>query len=535
MADPPTNPSTHKFRVKAGINRKNPEQRAAAIQAEALRLANQIQPQASPAQQDAARRTGSIQRDARVKTQNTASVFGSGAGATSSKPKSAHAVSGTEELIQGAEGGESVSLGREGLGKARAVASNEEKPTTATQKKSGRQAKSTAKKDDAIYFSDGDIEGQEGKPVDIEDIDRISISSDGHEEVDDEIVVSRRRRVNKTPKPTLGLRPVRAVRDTLVRDDAENEAYTKVRRKAKGVERNKADTDHGDTMDLDDEDENIAVTARQTTPPLADRSNLPSQSPTKRRRKSSTKGLKPEFETIEERAERARYTSDLRKLKNELATGTQEHRQWDEESREASPLSDPREGRLYLFQFPPLTPMLINPSQPQNQPEIKSEPTTTTTTESNAPASASAPAPTEPEVKKEDAADTKTPLTTTSTTAPERPKLLTACNPSSLPAGLAGKLHVHRSGKVTLEWGHGGHTNEPTNLEVKWGAEVDFLQDVVLLTSSPSPSSAAAGGSGGDGGDQGASAGFDGGKRAWALRQVRNKFVVVPDWGRIYE
>ncbi|KAF7512125.1 hypothetical protein GJ744_002287 [Endocarpon pusillum] len=522
---------THKFKVKAGINRKNPEQRAAAIQAEALRLANQIQPQASPAQQDAARRTASTQRDARVKTQNTASVFGSGAGATSSKSKNAHAVSGTEELIQGAEGGESVSLGRERLGKARAAASNEEKPISANQKKSGRQAKTTAKDEDAIYFSDGDVEGQEGKPVDIEDIDRISISSDGDGEVDDDIVLSRRRRVNKTPKPTLGLRPVRAVRDILVRDDAENEAYTKVRRKAKGMDRNKADTDHGDTMDVDEEDENIAVTARQTTPPLADKSNLPSQSPTKQRRKSSTKGLRPEFETIEERAERARYASDLRRLKNELAPGTHEHRQWDEESREASPLSNPKEGRLYLFQFPPLTPMLINPSQPQKQAEIKSEP--------NAPASASAPAPTEPQVKKEDGADTKTALNTTSATESERPQLLTACNPSSLPAGPAGKLHVHQSGKVTLEWGHGGHTNEATNLEVKWGTEVDFLQDVVLLTSSSSPSSAAGGGGGGgggrDGGDQSVSGGFDGGKKAWALSQVRNKFVVVPDWGRIYE
>ncbi|ERF71480.1 hypothetical protein EPUS_00469 [Endocarpon pusillum Z07020] len=535
MSDLPSNASTHRFRVKAGINRKNPEQRAAAIQAEALRLANQIQPQASPAQQDAARRTASTQRDARVKTQNTASVFGSGAGATSSKSKNAHAVSGTEELIQGAEGGESVSLERERLGKARAVASNEEKPISANQKKSGRQAKTTAKKEDAIYFSDGDVEGQEGKPVDIEDIDRISISSDGDEEVDDDIVLSRRRRVNKTPKPTLGLRPVRAVRDTHVRDDTENEAYTKVRRKAKGIDPQKADKDHGDTMDVDEEDENIAVTAEQTTPPLADKSNLPSQSPTKRRRKSSTKGLKPEFETIEERAERARYASDLRRLKNELAPGTHEHHQGDEKSHEAAPLSDPREGGLYLFQFPPLTPMLINPSQPPKQPEIKSEPTTTFT-EPNAPASASAPAPAEPQVKKEDGADTKTPLTTTSATEPERPPLLTACNPSSLPAGLAGKLHVHQSGKVTLEWGHGGHTNEATNLEVKWGAEVDFLQDVVLLASSSSPSSAAGGGGGGgDGGDQSVSGGFDGGKKAWALSQVRNKFVVVPDWGRIYE
>ncbi len=544
MADGQRNPSAHKFKVKAGINRKNPEERAAAIQAEALRLANQTHPQTSPAQQDALRRTGSIQRDARIKTQSTASVFGSGAGATSSKPKSGHAVSGTEELIQGAEGGESASAERESRGKAKGVASKEERPTAADQKKSGRQAKSTAKKEDVIYFSDGDVEGKEGRPVDIEDIDRISISSDGDEGEDDDIVVSRRRRVSKTPKPTLGLRPVRAARDTLVEDDAENEAYMKVKRKAKGRERNITDTDHGDTMDLD-EDENIAVTARQTTPPIEDKAVLPSQSPTKRRRKSSAKGLEPELETVEERAEQARYTSELRKLKNELATGAHDYRQNDEESHEAAPLSNPRQGRLYLFQFPPLTPMLINPSQTQTQkqPEIKSEPPPTSTVpEPNAPATAStssAPARTEQhQVKKEDGTDTKTPLPTTSSsssssTEPERPKLLTASsNPSSLPAGRAGTLHVHQSGKVTLEWGHhggGSTTSEPTNLEVKWGAEVDFLQDVLLLNSSPSGAGVSEAGSG--------SGDVDGekGKKAWALSQVRNKFVVVPDWARIYE
>lgn len=559
MADPQRNPSTHRFKVKAGINRKNPEQRAAAIQAEALRLANQIQPQATPAQQDAARRTGSIQRESRTRTQNTTSVFGSGAGATSSKPKSGHAVSGIEELIQGVEGGEGVPTGSEIRGKDKAVTSNEERPPTAGQKKSGRQANSTAKKDDVIYFSDGDVEGKEGNPVDIEDIDRISISSDGDEEVDDDIVVSRRRRVNRTSKPTLGLRPVRAARETLAGVDAENEAYTKVRRKAKGMEQNRADTDHGDTMELDEEDENIAFTAGQTTPPREDKAILPSQSPTKRRRKSSAKGLKPEYETIEERAERARYTSELRKLKDELVTGTHDSRPKDEESPEVAPLSNPREGRLYLFQFPPLTPMLIDPSQnqKQNQPEIKSEPLTTTTaiTETTAPPTASSststsgPAHTEePAFKKEDGADPKTPLPNPGTAEPERPKLLTASSdPSSLPAGRAGTLHVHQSGRVTLEWGQGpkpGHNHhdggsataaaEPTNLEVRWGAEVDFLQDVLLLSSSSSGGVGAAGK--GEGGSVGRED-TDAGKRnkAWALSQVRNKFVVVPDWARIYE
>jgi DNA-directed RNA polymerase III subunit RPC4 len=94
--------------------------------------------------------------------------------------------------------------------------------------------------------------------------------------------------------------------------------------------------------------------------------------------------------------------------------------------------------------------------------------------------------------------------------AGERAKVLTA-DGARLPSGFAGKLNVHKSGKVTLEWGE-------TNMEVKWGSEVDFLQDVVLAV-----------------GDRGEEPGAAETRSAFALGQVRKKFVVIPDWQKIYE
>jgi RNA polymerase III RPC4 len=497
-----------------------PEERAANIQAEALRQANQIHLRPSQTQQDVGRRTGPVQREPRIRSQDTGSVFSSAGAATGSRAKSTHAVSGTEELVQQAEGGDLGTVGREASGKVKAIRGTGDKPDATTKKATGRQAKSIIKKDDVIYLSDDQAEEDEGKAVDIEDIDRISISSGADDEGEQDVVLLGRRRINKTPKPKLGLRPVRAARDPFARGDGQNEVYTKVRRKGTGRKQNNDDQGHGDKMDLDNEDDGIAVTAKQTTPIAEEKTVLPSQSPMKRRRKSSSKDTKPQFETIEERAEGERYTSELRKLRNELSTDFTDHPQEDEKSHRAD-LRQPQDGRLYLFQFPPLTPMLIDPS---HQPEIKPEPTA----DSNAPAAAST-VPTEPQVKKEDGVDAKAQPTTAAarpTAEPGKPRLHTAANGPSLPAGLAGKLNVHQSGKVTLEWGvggSGGGSKKQTNLEVKWGTEVDFLQDVVLASGAEE----GVGGGGGGGGNQG--------RKAWALRQVRNKFVVVPDWGRIYD
>jgi RNA polymerase III RPC4 len=508
MADPQRPGSQKNFKYRrTGVSRKTAEERAAAIEAEALRQANQVQPQPSQTQQDGVRRAGPGQRDPRTRTQNPSSVFSSTGAVIHPRVRGTQAVSGTEELIQRSEGDDNVAVGRGTSNKGNLAGEIEDRLDSTSRKASGRNAKSSAKKDEIIYKPDDAAEDGRERAVDIEDIDRISISSGESNEAaaEDDVVLSRR---NRTPKPRLGLRPMRAARDMPPSDDGQSQTFPKGSRKWKGKKQDKTDKDHGDTMDLD-EDEVLATTAQQTTPPAEDEAVLPSPSPTKRRRKSITKAGKPQFETIEERAERERYTIELRKLKDELSSRTPENAEGVDNSK-GEPLQNPRDGRLYLFQFPPLTPMLINPSPLS---AIKAEPTADSNESTTATAA-------EGQIKEEEGTDSKPqPTTTTTTTEPSTPKLLTALNNPALPAGLAGKLNVHRSGKVTLEWGSSSSNTNQTNLEVKWGSEVDFLQDVVLTSST----SAAEDGS------------SDEKRKAWALSQVRTKFVVVPDWARIYE
>lgn len=525
MADPQRAAPQRRFRVRAGVQRKTAEERAASIQAEALRQADQTQTQPQPppfqAPANPGRRPGPVARDPRIRSQNTGSVFGSTGAVVGSRAKSSHAVGGTEELVQRAEGDDDVVAGD---GKVGVKVEGQVLPgsTTAKKKADGRAGKTTTNKDDVMSLSEDEFEGAEGKPIDIDDIDRISISSGPEDEKkaeddDDAIVVSGRRHVKKpSRKPVLGLRPVRAARDVLVkRDDDRGRANVEAGGgEVKGRKRDKADPDHArNKMDLDEEDgeDDGAATVPQMTTGAEDQHQavLPPGGPVKKRKNSTgtrmptTKDTKPHLETIEEGAERERHASELRKLKDELSTltaGDHPHKDQAQVSPPQPAPPYPQHGRLYLFQFPPLTPMLINSS---HEKEVRVE----------------------PQIKREEGGEGGGGGMETqgeTTTEAEKPKLLTATNTSALTAGLAGKLNVHRSGKVTLEWGVAGcggdvdDGGEPTNLEVRWGSEVDFLQDVVLTSGSREH------GSGQE-------------KKAWALGQVRNKFVVVPDWGKIYD
>ena len=115
----------------------------------------------------------------------------------------------------------------------------------------------------------------------------------------------------------------------------------------------------------------------------------------------------------------------------------------------------------------------------------------------------------QPQIKKEEH-DSKEDVKAQIAAAAERAKILTA-DGARLPPGFAGKLNVHKSGKVTLEWGE-------TNMEIRWGSEVDFLQDVVLAA-----------------GDEREDVTVGDERSAYALGQVQKKLVVIPDWQKIYE
>ncbi|KAI5839026.1 RNA polymerase III RPC4-domain-containing protein [Morchella snyderi] len=93
------------------------------------------------------------------------------------------------------------------------------------------------------------------------------------------------------------------------------------------------------------------------------------------------------------------------------------------------------------------------------------------------------------------------------------------------PSGIAGKLQIHKSGRMTILWGASDGVDDNTSIEMEVARAVpcDFLQEaVVLKTQSPW-------------GEQDID---ETGKRmgaAFSLGQVKGKFVVSPDFGKLLE
>ena len=157
-------------------------------------------------------------------------------------------------------------------------------------------------------------------------------------------------------------------------------------------------------------------------------------------------------------------------------------------------------GQLFLMQFPPMTPNLTipgseNPDPPAPEAAGEAEPETNNTqndvkTEGN-------------EVEITDA-DAPPPT--------ETPKVITANTDWSLPAGKAGKLNVHKSGRITMDWGG-------ISFELDRAAMVDFVQEALIVSSSQ---------------DEPGVKKEDGQEeeenRAWSMGQLCGKFTVMPNW-----
>lgn len=212
----------------------------------------------------------------------------------------------------------------------------------------------------------------------------------------------------------------------------------------------------------------------------------------KRTHKLGPKHSQPVLNTAEDHAEYERYQRDLFSLTEELA-----HAAVDDDGNEI--VADHKKDRTYLFQFPPVVPDLL----PQTSIFVKDEepveeppPTAPQETPITIPGAADPPAP--PVIKIEDDAKDK------SKRPPHLPKLA---------SGLVGKLQVHKSGKVTLNWGG-------ASLELHKGMDTTFLQDIVLVKRDEDAPAAAV------------AKGAIGGE-AMAFGQVRGKFVVTPDWDRV--
>lgn len=224
------------------------------------------------------------------------------------------------------------------------------------------------------------------------------------------------------------------------------------------------------------------------------------------------KGMNFVIQTEEDRGEWERHLEDLEVLKEELG-GMQQHTSGKGKAKEdgdgdvdattddAEKPVDKKEGRLYLFQFPPVMPKLVNPAKmPKNSGNPAStgdDVQVTGSIDKNVMDLDKVVKGEEEEIiKKED--DEPVKKTRDSLAAEE---------------GYVGKLIVRESGRVELDWGG-------SRMLVGRGIEASFLSMGVLVDSK--------GCYDGEGKPTGEGV-------ATGMGKIMGKFVVTPDWESMVE
>jgi DNA-directed RNA polymerase III subunit RPC4 len=168
----------------------------------------------------------------------------------------------------------------------------------------------------------------------------------------------------------------------------------------------------------------------------------------------------------------------------------QEDSQASEEKEEEKEEENPLHGQMFLMQFPPMTPYLrVAGSAQDNQHQA---------------AAAAATASPQNEIKREAGDDVEI-LDNTKPIESKDNSVITAGQPWTLPTGRVGKLNVHQSGRVTLDWGG-------ISMELDRGAPVGFVQEAVILSKTPPEPEE------------------DTAKHVWSMGQLSGKFTVTPNW-----
>jgi DNA-directed RNA polymerase III subunit RPC4 len=215
---------------------------------------------------------------------------------------------------------------------------------------------------------------------------------------------------------------------------------------------------------------------------------------------------KPVLQTEEDKQEYERHLEDIDILARELGgmSTTQPPKtgadtEGDVAMGEEAPVSlDHKEGRLYLFQFPPILPKLSNVEQP-----VKQDPGDVDVQLSDIP-SGTIDLDDTPEVKAEPAAEADADVPRPTSGSKVKDALVQE-------PGLIGKLVVRRSGKVELSWGG-------TSLALGRGAEFDFLTTGVVVQ--------------GLGAEKGAEGGEE--MSGTGMGRVMGKIVATPDWEKMF-
>ncbi|EPS44727.1 hypothetical protein H072_1267 [Dactylellina haptotyla CBS 200.50] len=261
------------------------------------------------------------------------------------------------------------------------------------------------------------------------------------------------------------------------------------------------------------ESESPKATRRSTRSPEVKKKQS-SSSPEDKRRKPKPRsrsrlrrnsGIVPQSQ--EDFEENDRFEVDRFSMLTELGPALPEQKPVDADGDHAmgeeadalpQPSSDEKENKLYLFQFPPILPVLEPVAAVEDgDSEIKQE-------EAGAAATAdSSTNPTDPETGSK-------PVVAEAKAKKERFTSFEEIQRAKLPVGTAGKLQVHRSGRVTIIFGG-------VEFEVHRGVECEFLQDVVVLQKESGTLD-----------ERGKPKG-----RAWGMGQLKGKFVATPDISKL--
>ena len=394
------------------------------------------------------------------------------------------------------------------------IATTEKKPRrkkleaqTGSSKATASRAKPKSHPTEIIYLSSDDS-GVEGQRVNIEQINLVSSDEDPDSD-DDPIPTTSTKRHKPHREASSALRPVRVERHEhvsrvaglTVKPRRSASAETKEAPQAKekqDVETIASDGEASKDSDLefirsDARSETGRGKARQAD--ITVREDIEVEEDTAKPKARGARKVHFQHldavETVEEREEQERREEAVKSLKEELVsmaaitTGS-----------DGADMVSGRNGNLYLFQFPPLTPMLFDNKKTTNGETAAdghvSAPTTArndTISQSKEGKSGSSGI-----IKKEEGAEKSV----------VDDRSLTAIG-QKLPEGKVGKLKVHKSGRVSLEWGG-------VDMEMEPGAEVDFLQDALLTTSAGETDNI-----------------------AWSMSQIKRKVVVTPSWEKLFE
>lgn len=392
----------------------------------------------------------------------------------------------------------------------------------------------------------GDVSSDEGSDYGARfSIDQINITSDSESEMPDDGKGKASAKV--TPAGARGLRPIRVERQEHlerimdVNTDPSSSKSAELRRQAK----QKAEKDSlfvesdEDELEIEVEDiemvdsaENVPQIKEEPTdvdakivdiPAVADGATTNSDDVVPRRpktvrKKIAIKDTRKKHQTVEEQREHDRYEQDVEELREILGNiptdaGDDVNIDEDEEQKvKAEAIKDERQGRLFLFQFPPMTPNLMNPLSAAEQAQVE---------ESSITADATGGPTTQPSsetltIKQENGSTMQVPIAGSASILPVpsksalAPPLITATS-NTLPPGRVGKLKIYKSGRATIDWGG-------ISFELNKGSDVEFLQDAVVASDAKSTTTTTGG---------------DAERKIWAMSQVSGKFVVTPDWDRL--